>query len=129
VVSSDTTAVTRQKYEGYFAAKYGLLGFLPAGHPYRDSAALLIHSMEPNTRAPDDFRLLSAQQTSRGLVVGVTGEGICKAELFDVRGMRIAMTSGSKILSLDLPRSRGPGFFVLKLTSGTRMLSSRIPVL
>jgi len=31
VVSSDTTMATRQKYEGYFACKYGLLGFLPAG--------------------------------------------------------------------------------------------------
>jgi len=129
VVSSDTTAVTRQKYEGYFAAKYGLLGFLPAGHPYRDPAALLINSMEPNTRAPDDFRLLSAHQTGPGLVLSVTGERICKAELFDARGVRIAMTTGSKILSLGLEGPRGPGFFILKLTWRTCTLSSRILIL
>ena len=41
VVSSDTTTATRQKYEGYFALKYGLLGFLPAG----DSATALLSPM------------------------------------------------------------------------------------
>ncbi len=30
VVSTDTSAATRQKYENYFACKYGMLGFLPS---------------------------------------------------------------------------------------------------
>jgi len=37
IVTSDVTAVTRQKLEGYAAHKWGLAALLPSDHPYKNS--------------------------------------------------------------------------------------------
>lgn len=91
VVSADTTSATRQKYEGYFAAKYGLLGFLPEDHPYREgdtttTTVIPAERKRQNLSASDIF--LYERNTDRSVVLTIRTSGMFRLEVFGLDGRR-----------------------------------------
>jgi len=61
VVPNDITQETRERYEGYLAWKWGLMGFLPAAHPFKS--------------APPKTRLWTASEISTGSWYDAADEG------------------------------------------------------